>query len=598
MDEISNPVGKKDSFNLFDIKRQARRAGRRDSQGASRWNPFGLIQFDTPKRRNTANDAETGTLRPSDDGPGQLGHRSTAPDRLHTPIAEREGSRTSKDSEVPGSSGETQNTNPFASQVTTAENNSTNTTTNTNANGGLRNRRHGEADGTVGDEEPEKPKKKTGIFKDVKPKEGDPFTLKNQLQRTFLNSWINILILAAPAGIALNYVGADGKIVFAVNFIAIIPLAAMLSFATEEIALRTGETLGGLINATFGNAVELIVAVMALLKDEVPIVQTSLIGSILSNLLLVLGMCFFAGGVNRRVQFFNKTVAQTATSLLALAAASVIVPTVFRDVAQTETGQDVAALSRGTAVILLFVYGGYLFFQLKTHSKVYNETSQKADTVPMPWHKERDLGVLAKAGGQMGAVAQSGQGRNTHEDGTPVDLLNMQVVEEEEEEYPQLAFWVAVATLTISTVIIAFCAEFMVDGIQDITATGAISEEFIGLILLPIVGNAAEHATAVTVAIKDKMDLAIGVAVGSSMQVALFLIPLLVIIGWGIGNEKMTLAFDLFQITVMFVSVLLVNYLIADGESHWLEGMLLVCLYAIIAVCSFFYPTADTATAS
>lgn len=135
--------------------------------------------------------------------------------------------------------------------------------------------------------------------------------------------------------------------------------------------------------------------------------------------------------------------------------------------------------------------------------------------------------------------------------------------------------------------VIALCAEFLVGSIEYVTTEAHISKEFLGLILLPIVGNAAEHATAVTVAIKDKMDLAIGVAVGSSMQVALFLIPLVVIIGWGMGNDDMSLSFDIFQVAVLFVAVLLVNYLIADGKSHWLEGMLLICLYAIIAVCSW-----------
>lgn len=157
--------------------------------------------------------------------------------------------------------------------------------------------------------------------------------------------------------------------------------------------------------------------------------------------------------------------------------------------------------------------------------------------------------------------------------------------QEDEGEEPQLHFFVALGTLAISTAIIALCAEFMVGSIDAVSEK--ISPEFVGLILLPIVGNAAEHATAVTVAIKDKMDLAIGVAVGSSMQVALFLIPLIVVIGWGLGFDDMTLSFDIFQVTVMFVAVLLTNYLIADGKSHWLEGWLLICLYAIIAVCAF-----------
>lgn len=446
---------------------------------------------------------------------------------------------------------------------------------------GMRNRGKGEQDDlqVPALNEPDNSKSKkpneNGLFRHVYPKE--PFTFANQIQRTLLNSWINVLLVAAPVGIALNYVHSVNRIaVFVVNFIAIIPLAAMLSFATEEIALRTGETLGGLLNATFGNAVELIVAIIALIDGKVNIVQTSLIGSILSNLLLVMGFCFFFGGLRRPEQYFNTTVAQTAASMLALAAASVIVPTVFDAAANTPT-KDVAKLSRGTAVILLVVYGAYLFFQLKTHSQVFNEQSQKVPA--KPWSR----------GSSNPNIKQSLVVPATLVGGRVIDKDNFNVAleEEEEEEDPQLHFWVAVATLAGSTVIIALCAEFMVGSIDAITQNGALSDEFVGLILLPIVGNAAEHVTAVTVAIKDKMDLAIGVAVGSSMQVALFLIPMLVVIGWGMGNDEMNLSFDTFQVAVMFVAVLLVNYLIGDGKSHWLEGWLLMCLYAIIAVCAF-----------
>lgn len=164
---------------------------------------------------------------------------------------------------------------------------------------------------------------------DVKPLGGPQFTVASQIRATVFNSWINVLIIAAPVGIALHAVNSNPIAIFVVNFIAIIPLAAMLSYATEEIAMRTGETIGGLLNASFGNAVELIVAVIALVKKEVLIVQTSLIGSMLSNLLLVMGMCFFFGGVNRIEQHFNVVVAQTAASLLALAVASLIIPTAF-----------------------------------------------------------------------------------------------------------------------------------------------------------------------------------------------------------------------------------------------------------------------------
>lgn len=325
---------------------------------------------------------------------------------------------------------------------------------------------------------------------------------------------------------------------------------------------------------------------MALTQNKVIIVQTSLIGSILSNLLLVMGMCFFCGGLQRQEQYFNTTVAQTAASLLALAVASIIVPTVFD---KTTGDVEVSALSRGTAVITLIVYGAYLFFQLKTHQTVFNAESQKVPAKPF----KQNLADGAISKGMVNPAAMMGMHMSSDPEQLRHMLLNAHPrtsgdeEEDNDEEEPQLHFLVAILTLTLSTVVIALCAEFMVDSIDAITQGGGLSEEFVGLILLPIVGNAAEHATAVTVAIKDKMDLAIGVAVGSSMQVALFLIPLLVIIGWGMGIDDMDLSFDVFQVAVLFVSVLLVNYLIADGKSHWLEGMLLICLYFIIAVCSW-----------
>ncbi|RFU30336.1 hypothetical protein B7463_g6016, partial [Scytalidium lignicola] len=440
-----------------------------------------------------------------------------------------------------------------------------------------------------GDEDmPEEAPKKASMFrgKDLK---HQPFTLRNQLQATIFNSWINILIIAAPVGIGLKFAHVSDTVVFVVNFIAIIPLAAMLSFATEEISLHVGETLGGLLNASFGNAVELIVAVIALAKKEVVVVQTSLIGSILSNLLLVMGMCFFFGGLRRSEQHFNVTVAQTAASLLALAVSSIIIPTAF-DLWSNTPQAPIASISRGTSVIILVIYGAYLLFQLKTHQDLFNEESKKVAIKP----KKNALkkGAIAKGLAQVGGVG-AGPGRAPLENRPPNDeLLNETALEEEREEpeEPQLHILVAWATLAIATAIIGVCAEFMVDGINGVTASGNISVEFVGLILLPIVGNAAEHATAVTVACKDKMDLAIGVAVGSSMQVALFLIPLLVVIGWILGNDDMTLSFDGFQVAVMFVAVLLVNYLIGDGKSNWIEGAILQGLYLIIAVCAWYYP--------
>ncbi|GAM85136.1 hypothetical protein ANO11243_031400 [Dothideomycetidae sp. 11243] len=382
-----------------------------------------------------------------------------------------------------------------------------------------------------------------------------------QFKAVMLDSWINVLLIMVPIGFAINYAHLNGIANFVVNFVAIVPLAAMLSFATEELAKYTNPTLGGLLNATFGNATELIVSIIALKQEKVLIVQTSLIGSMLSNLLLVLGMSFFFGGFNRVKQHFNITVAQTASSMLALSIGSLIIPTAFvrfgSSTDATSAQNGAAPISRGTSIILLLVYASYLVFQLKTHAEMYNEKSEKGEKR----HKDKDT--------------KSGIALMGHQAIKPLGAL---------------------ITLTAATVAIAFCSEFMVTGINVVGQH--ISQEFIGLILLPIVGNAAEHATAVTVACKDKMDLAIGVAVGSSMQIALLVLPLMVVIGWcGLGHPaEMTLNFDGFQVTVLFIAVLLVNYLIQitdhiqDGESHWLEGVLLQATYIIIALTAYYYP--------
>ncbi|KAI9732333.1 MAG: hypothetical protein M1834_001540 [Cirrosporium novae-zelandiae] len=404
------------------------------------------------------------------------------------------------------------------------------------------------------------------------------FTVASQLRATILNSWINVLLIAVPVGIALANIDVNPLAIFIVNFVAIIPLAAMLSYATEEIALRTGETIGGLLNASFGNAVELIVAIIALVKGELTIVQTSLIGSMLSNLLLVMGMCFFFGGLNRLEQHFNITVAQTAASLLILAVGSLVIPTAF--VSWSSAGKKgVLELSRGTSIMLLITYGCYLFFQLKSHISMYNTPSEKV----AKRSTKVDKGDASKGVAQIGAAMSKMSG------GEAAKQELMQNPDDEEEE-PQLAFWVAILTLCISTALVGVTAEYMVDSIDAVTDEYNISEEFVGLILLPIVGNAAEHATAVTVAVKDKMDLAIGVAIGSSMQIAMLVIPIAVVLGWILTGSDLTLDFDGFQIAILFVAALLVNFIISDGKSHWLEGAMLQILYVIIAVAAWFYP--------
>lgn len=346
--------------------------------------------------------------------------------------------------------------------------------------------------------------------------------------RLLASNYANVLLVFVPLGIISGNVGWSPSVVFTLNFLAIIPLAALLSFATEELSAKLGQTLGGLMNATFGNAVELIVSIAALVNNEIRIVQASMLGSILSNILLVLGCCFLAGGLNRAngpEQSFNSTVASTMSSLMAVASASLIIPaTLYAQLTNSdEKSEDkVLVLSHGTSIILLVLYVLYLFFQLKSHSTLFDSESQAADEDED--HEEHLLGPIA-----------------------------------------------ATVALFVITVCVAACAEYLVDSIDSIVETTGISKTFIGLILLPIVGNAAEHATACVVAYKNKMDLAINVAIGSSLQIALFVTPFLVILGW-IVDRDMTLHFETFETVVFFVSVLVVNYLIQDGKSNYLEG--------------------------
>lgn len=278
----------------------------------------------------------------------------------------------------------------------------------------------------------------------------------------------------------------------------------------------------------------------------------------LSNLLLVMGMCFFFGGLNRVEQFFNVTVAQTASSLLALAVGSLIIPTAFYIWASGPDATNVAhvtELSRGVSILLLITYGAYLFFQLKTHAAMYNEPSKKVGKRRV----RTGRGDASKGIAQMGANMSAMTGGDISQE-NPMQLNS--------KEQPQLSIAVAIITLGVSTALVAICSECVVSNINDLTdGANGISKTFVGLILLPIVGNAAEHATAVTVACKDKMDLAIGVAIGSSLQIALFVLPAIVTIGWMIGNKCMNLSFDGFQIVVLFVAVLLSKSLFLQHTS-------------------------------
>ncbi|RKU49324.1 hypothetical protein DL546_009845 [Coniochaeta pulveracea] len=375
----------------------------------------------------------------------------------------------------------------------------------------------------------------------------------NVIKATLLSSPVNILLVFVPIGLIAGKKEWDPTAVFTLNFLAIIPLAAVLSFATEEISKRLGDTLGGLLNATFGNAVELIVSIIALRAGEIQVVQSSMLGSILSNLLLVLGMCFMLGGFfNMRdangvpnEQSFQTVTAQTTCSLMTLSSASLVIPAALYNVLDSGHESDkeasILVLSRGTAIILLGLYVLYLFFQLKTHSNLFNPD-------------------------------------------------NLAELEDLEEDDATMSPWSAAAVLIATTLLVSFCADYLVDSIDAIVQQHNISKNFIGLILIPIVGNAAEHVTACVVAVRNKMDLAMGVAIGSSIQIALLVTPFLVILGWIIG-QPMSLHFETFETIAFALSVLVVTYTVQDGKSNYLEGAMLMGLYLIIALAFWASPS-------
>ncbi|CAI4218525.1 unnamed protein product [Parascedosporium putredinis] len=569
------------------------------------------------------------------------------------------------------------------------------------------------------------------------------------------HSWVNVLLIFVPVGIAVEYVpGIHGGVVFAINCIAIVPLAGLLSHATESVAVKLGDTVGALLNVTFGNA------------NQIRIVQASLLGSILANLLLILGMCFFLGGLRFREQIYNSTVTQMSACLLSLSVISLVLPTAFHasfsDMALAD--DESLKISRICSIILLLVYLVYLLFQLKSHSYMYESTPQHivdAESTPGPaaaWldtsssdssssssssssddssdsnptvrkkmkkairrarrssssssssdsegtanskrtAKSRKLaaaaavGEASQSGGKLAIVDDSSEDeaptkrrrrhirrKRSHKhkskrkqaekeardaeaaaaaaaggavptaaadeaiagenDTRRVDFAvpdddGLRRASEGGHLTPVLAVGrlpsgtyrhasrarapdgadrrqrggggagripedrlstvASVVLLLVSTALVALCAEFVVGSIEEVVEGGAIREAFIGLIILPVVGNAAEHVTAITVAMKNKMDLAIGVAVGSSIQIALFVTPLVVILGWCMQKE-MTLYFTLFETVCLFVSAFIVNFLVLDGRSNYLEGALLMCTYAIISVVAFYYPNVKDAS--
>lgn len=360
------------------------------------------------------------------------------------------------------------------------------------------------------------------------------------------HGWPYILAPFIPLALALELTHAGPVILFVTSALGVIPTAAVMGRATEELATRAGPGIGGLLNVTFGNAPELIIALFALNAGLQEVTKASIVGSVIGNVLLVLGASMFIGGLGRERQKFNQTSAGAQSSMLLLAIIAMMMPAVFVLVQGeglplpsselVDFSSDVETLSLITAFVLIGAYVAGLVFSLRTHRDLFNPTDESGqeDEHGEPWSVRRSVGALAMAG-------------------------------------------IAVAVMS----------EILVGSISETAEKAGISEFFIGAIVVAIVGNAAEHWVAVLVARKDKMDLAVNIAIGSGAQIALFVAPVLVLASYVLGPGPMPLVFNGFELAALLAAGLIANQVTQDGESTWFEGLQLLCVYLVIAVAFF-----------
>jgi len=374
--------------------------------------------------------------------------------------------------------------------------------------------------------------------------------------RSFLTSgqgWPYLLVPFIPLAIVLDIIGASPIAIFFISAAGVIPTAALMGRATEELAHRSGPGIGGLLNVTFGNAPEIIIALFALGSGLHEVVKASLIGSMLGNILLVLGASMFVGGLGRERQRFDRTAASAQSSMLLLAAVALVMPAIFELVAGNglplpgdeirDYPSDVEHLSLAVAIVLMATYAGGLVFSLKTHRDLFNP----------------DYGAL---GG-----------------------------DEEEEHVEPWTIRKSIVMLAIAGVAVGVMSEILVGSISEAAEGIGLSEFFIGAIVVAIVGNAAEHWVAVLVARKDKMDLAVNIAIGSSAQIALFAAPLLVLCSFFIGPHPMALVFNGFEVGALVLAVMIANHVTNEGESTWFEGLQLLAVYVVLALTFLFAGT-------
>jgi Ca2+:H+ antiporter len=352
-------------------------------------------------------------------------------------------------------------------------------------------------------------------------------------------NWLLLLLIFFPVALLLEYVFHAGALwVFLASSATIIPLAALMGRATEQLAERLGEGVGGLLNATFGNAAELIIAIVALRAGLFDLVKASITGSIIGNLLLVFGASALWGGLRFQTQKFNRTAAGLSATLLVLSAVALFIPAVFHLVVEPGAGVAERTLSVEIAAVLIITYVLSLLFSLRTHKHLY--------------------------------VGEAG----THTD----------------ELTPARSSSKSVILLLAATAGVAVMSEMLVGAVEETAEVFGMNEVFVGVILVALIGNAAEHSSAILMAGKNKMDAAITIAVGSSIQIALFVAPVLVFLSYVIAPQPMDLRFTTLEVVAVGISVWIMSLIAQDGESHWMEGVQLLAVYVILALAFFWLP--------
>ncbi len=347
-----------------------------------------------------------------------------------------------------------------------------------------------------------------------------------------------LMLVFVPISIVLEISHADPVMIFAASALGIIPLAGLMGKATEFLSEKLGAGLGGLLNATFGNAAELIIALMALHAGLYDVVKASITGSITGNILLVLGLSITVGGMKYHQQTFNRTAASNGSTLLVLSVIGLVVPAIFHTIVKGSANAHEQELSLEIASVLFVTYVLSLFFTLRTHKHLY-------------------------------------AGDAVHE--------------EELHEEPHWSTRTSVLVLLVATAFVALMSEFLVGAVEHTAKVFGMTDVFIGVILVAIIGNAAEHSTAVLMARKNQMDLAMNIAIGSSIQIALFVAPVLVFASYFFG-QPMDLIFTTFEVLAIAVSVGIVSLISIDGESNWMEGIQLLAVYVILGMAFYFLP--------